>query len=213
MQAAAIVTDEDSTASFIHSPVTSRAGFEAMASPRRRKGTAAVRFEQGCHAQVRLPLAIAPTSAPKYGTINGYTVVENGSFSTKAMVISQWLNDGVLSSITSNNVLQFNNVDTGGALHSAVGFRGASFPSVPYTFPSAAASPVATAVSTGALWSTGRINAPTYQQCYSQTFTLKPGVYYFGDLDYYNLSNFRDPLIVATAGPTTITRRTPRSIR
>jgi hypothetical protein len=156
---------------------------------------------------------IAPTSAPKYGTINGYTVVENGSFSTKASVISQWLNDGVLSSITSNNVLQFTNVDTGGAFHSAVGFKGASFPRVPYTFPSAAASPVATAVSTGTLWSTGRINPPTYQQCYSQTFTLTPGIYYFGDLDYYNLSNFRDVLIVATAGPTTITRRTPRSIR
>ena len=141
---------------------------------------------------------ISPTSAPKYGTINGYTVVENGSFSAKATVISQWLNQGVLSSITSKNVLQFTNVDTGGALHSAVGFKGASFPKVPYTFPSAAASPVATAVSTGTLWSTGRINPPLYQQCYSQTFTLTPGIYYFGDLDYYNLSNFRDVLIVAT---------------
>lgn len=141
---------------------------------------------------------IAPTMAPKYRTINGYAVVESGSFSGKAMIINQWENQGVISPITSNNLLQFANVDTGGALHSAVGFTGNRFPPAPYTFPSAAASPVATAVSTGTLWSTGRINPPTYQQCYSQTFTLKPGVYYFGDLDYYNLSNFRDVLIVAT---------------
>lgn len=141
---------------------------------------------------------IAPTTAPKYRTINGYAVVESGSFSGKATLINQWLNQGVLSPITSNNLLQFANVDSGGALHSAVGFKGARFPPVPYTFPSAAASPVATAVSTGTLWSTGRIDPPIYQQCYSQTFTLTPGIYYFGDLDYYNLSNFRDVLIVAT---------------
>jgi|SRR5579883_395084 len=141
---------------------------------------------------------IAPTTAPKYGTINGYAIVQNGSFPSHAAVISQWLNQGVVSPITSSNVLQFANVDNGASDHSAVGFTGNRFPPTPYNFPSPAASPVATAVSTGALWSTGRINPPTYQQCYSQTFTLKPGVYYFGDLDYYNLSNFRDVLIVAT---------------
>ena len=85
--------------------------------------------------------------------------------------------------------------------HSAVGFIGNAFPRVPYTFPSAAASPVATAVSSSSLWSTGRVSAPTYQQCYSQAFTLTAGTYYFGDLDYYNLSNFRDMLIVATPAP------------
>jgi len=144
---------------------------------------------------------IAPTSAPKYGAINGYAVVENGSFPARAMLINQWLNQGVVSPITPRNVVQFTNVDAGGALHSAVGFTGNHFPPAPYAFPSAAASPVATAVSTGTLWSTGRVAAPTYQQCYSQTFTLKPGMYYFGDLDYYNLSNFRDVLIVATQPP------------
>lgn len=144
---------------------------------------------------------ISPTTAPKYGTINGYSVVENGSFSGRAMLINQWSNQGVVSQITSNNVLQFANVDNGGADHSAVGFPGNRFPPIPYTFPSAAASPVATAVSTGTLWSSGRVDPPIYQQCYSQTFTLKPGVYHFGDLDYYNLSNFRDVLIVATPSP------------
>jgi hypothetical protein len=157
---------------------------------------------------------ITATSAPKYGTINGYATVENASFASRATLINQWVNDGVLSSITSKNVLQFTNVDTGGAEHSAVGFLGSRFPPVPYTFPSAAASPQATAVSTGTLWSTGRINPPVYQQCYSQTFTLKPGVYYFGDLDYYNLSNFRDVLIVATSAPNAAQRRVPlRSAR
>lgn len=144
---------------------------------------------------------IAPTSAPKYGAINGYAVVQSGSFPAKAALIDQWLNQGVLSSITPKNVIQFANVDNAGALHSAVGFKGNRFPPAPYTFPSAAASPVATAVSTGTLWSTGRVDAPIYQQCYSQTFTLTPGIYYFGDLDYYNLSNVRDVLIVATSAP------------
>lgn len=144
---------------------------------------------------------IAPTSAPKYGAINGYAVVESGSFPARAMLINQWLNQGVVSQITSQNVLQFANVDQAGSEHSAIGFKGNRFPPEPYTFPSAAASPVATAVSTGTLWSTGRVDAPVYQQCYSQTFMLKPGVYYFGDLDYYNLSNFRDVLIVGTPAP------------
>ena len=144
---------------------------------------------------------IGPSSVPKYGTINGYAVVLGGSFSGHASLINQWLNQGVLSLITSKNVLQFTNVDSGGALHSAVGFKGNSFPPVPYTFPTAAASPTATAVSTSSLWSTGRIAASVSQQCYSQTFTLSPGVYYFGDLDYYNLSNFRDVLIVASPPP------------
>lgn len=151
---------------------------------------------------------IGAVTVAKYGIINGYTVVENGSFSNKATLINQWLNQGVLSPITSNNILQFTNVDTAGAQHSAVGFKGNGFPPIPYTFPTAAASPVATAVSSGSLWSTGRVDPPTYQQCYSQAFTLAAGTYYFGDLDYYNLSNFRDVLIVATPTPAPNLRHT-----
>lgn len=144
---------------------------------------------------------IGPVTVPKYGTINGYSVVENGSFSGRATIINQWLNQGAVTSITSRNVLQFTNVDSAGALHSAVGFKGNSFPPTPHTFPSAAASPTGTAVSTGSLWSTGRVAAPVSQQCYSQAFSLTPGTYYFGDLDFYNLSNFRDVLIVVTPTP------------
>jgi hypothetical protein len=143
---------------------------------------------------------IGPTPVLTYGPINGYAVVENGTFPGQAMLINQWLNPpGNVAPITSNNVLQFINVDTGGANHSAVGFKGNAFPPVPYDFPKAAASPTATAVSSTSLWSTGRIAPQTgSQQCYSQTFTLKPGIYYFGDLDNYNLSNFRDVLVVGT---------------
>ena len=71
---------------------------------------------------------IGAVTVAKYGIINGYTIVENGSFSNKASLINQWLNQGVLSPITTNNILQFTNVDTGAAQHSAVGFKGNSFP-------------------------------------------------------------------------------------
>jgi hypothetical protein len=32
--------------------------------------------------------------------------------------------------------------------------------------------------------------------CFSQTFTLTVGTFYFGDYDYYNLTNMRDVLVV-----------------
>lgn len=145
---------------------------------------------------------IGPIQASSYGTINGYAVVENGQYPGQTMVIDQWLNPaGNVVPITSNNLVQFVNVDTGGANHSAVGFKGTAFPPVPYTFPKAAASPTANAVSTTSLWSTGRVAPPVSAFCYSQSFKLSAGVFYFGDLDYYNLSNFRDVLIVVTPTP------------
>ena len=142
---------------------------------------------------------IGPTTAPTYGTINGYAIVEFGTFPLQATLIDHWVNPaGNVVPITSGNVVQFANIDASGN-HSAVGFKGEAFPATPYSFPKAAASPTGTTVSATSLWSTGRIAPQTgSQQCYSQTFTLKPGTYYFGDLDNYNLSNFRDVLIVAT---------------
>lgn len=52
------------------------------------------------------------------------------------------------------------------------------------------------------LWPPGRV-APFLGSvlCYAQTFSLGKGLYYFGGLDYYVLSNFRDALIVATSRP------------
>jgi hypothetical protein len=52
--------------------------------------------------------------------------------------------------------------------------------------------PTNTTIGNG-FWSTGRVPPNTTGQCYSQVFTLKTGVYYFGDLDYYNTAtSFRD---------------------
>jgi hypothetical protein len=146
---------------------------------------------------------IGPASIPPYGTVNGYAVVEDGEYPGQAMLINEWLNQaGTVAPITSKNLLQFVNVDSVNSDHSAVGFKGEAFPPVPFTFPKAAASPAAAAVSTTSLWSTGRIAPFTGSQpCYSQTFTLRRGIYFFGDLDYYNLSNFRDVLIVVTPPP------------
>jgi hypothetical protein len=88
---------------------------------------------------------------------DGYAVVENGQFPGRTMLINQWLNQAEsVAPITSKNLLQFVNVDTAYADHSAVGFKGEAFPAVPYTLPKAAASPTAASVSTTSLWSTGR---------------------------------------------------------
>lgn len=51
------------------------------------------------------------------------------------------------------------------------------------------------------LWSTGRIEAPVSRQYYSQIFTLRAGTYYLADIDYSNLSSFRDASIVVTPTP------------
>jgi hypothetical protein len=145
---------------------------------------------------------IGPVSIAPYGTINGYAVVENNQFPLQATLINQWMTgSGIVQPITTKNVLQFVNVDNAGYVHSAVGFTTKEFPPTPYTFPTAAASPTGASISSKSLWSTGRVAAQMGStQCYSQTFTLSTGHYYFGDYDFYNLSNVRDVLIVATPG-------------
>jgi hypothetical protein len=150
---------------------------------------------------------IGPVSIAPYGTINGYAVVENNQFPLQATLINQWMTgSGVTQPITTKNVLQFVNVDTAGSVHSAVGFQGKEFPPTPYTFPTADVGPVGSTIGSKTAWSTGRVEAvgASVAQCYSQTFALTAaGNYYFGDYDYYNLSNVRDVLIVATPGAAT----------
>jgi hypothetical protein len=156
---------------------------------------------------------IGPVSIAPYGTINGYAVVENNQYPLQAALINEWMTgSGMLQPITTKNVLQFVNVDSAGSVHSAVGFAGNEFPPTPYTFPTADASPIGSSISAKATWSTGRVGAPDVSvQCYSQTFTLNAGSYYFGDYDYYNLSNVRDVLIVAT--PSADVRTIPSAYR
>jgi hypothetical protein len=147
---------------------------------------------------------IGPVSIAPYGTINGYAVVENNQFPLEATLINQWMTgSGVTQPITTKNVLQFVNVDTAGSAHSAVGFTTKAFPPTPYTFPTADVAPVGSTISSKTAWSTGRVEAVagSAAQCYSQTFALTAaGSYYFGDYDYYNLSNVRDVIVVATPG-------------
>jgi len=152
---------------------------------------------------VAMASAISAVSVPTYGTISGYSVVNvaQGTYPDQAMVINQYTNSaGKTVPITSNNMLQFTNVETGSSIinHSAVGFKGEAFPAIPYAFPSPAALPTGTTVSHTASWSTGRVQPLSYSPCASQVFKLTPGVYYFGDYDYYNTANFRDVLVVAT---------------
>lgn len=135
---------------------------------------------------VAMSLGIAPTTAPTYGLINGYVAANSdGTFNNVAQVVS----------VHHTDVLQFANADNTlptTLFHSAVGFTGAPpFPSVPFAFPLGTQLPIATVVST-AQWSTGRIGPA----CYSQPFTLIPGTFYFGDFDYYNLTNMRDVIVV-----------------
>lgn len=144
-------------------------------------------------------IGVMPTASP-FNSIYGYSVGSGGTYSALATLISQTASGGP---ITPSNVVQFTNVETYAAVnHSAVGFSGNAFPPQPYAFPSPAASPTNATIGNG-FWSTGRIPAAgSGGQCFSQVFTLRRGVFFFGDLDYYNsATSFRDALIVGTPSP------------
>ena len=155
--------------------------------------------------------AISPTTAPTYGAIGGYAPenLNTQRVPSIASVLNQYVNAaGKTVPITSQNVLQFTNLENVYAEvnHSAVGFPGEHFPIQPYAFPSAAQAPAGVAISASTFWSTGRVADGVSNSggpCYSQAFTLKPGVYYFGDYDFYNVTTttFRDVLVVGTPTP------------
>ncbi len=140
---------------------------------------------------VFMSLSIAPTTSPTYGTIGGYSslpaaLAYNGS--TPPPVAAP-------IAVTDTDVVQFVNYDI--YQHSAVGLIGdATFPPVPYTFPTSAANSTGSVISETnptVPWSTGTIAAtPAPGVCYSATFTVASGSHLFGDLNYYNSSNFRD---------------------
>lgn len=156
---------------------------------------------------VAMGSSIVAVSVPTFGPIAGYSVVNlnDGSFPSQAQVIKQYVNaSGTPVPITNKNVLQFANIEGAyGPNHSAVGFKGDAFPSQPHTFASVLALPVGTAVTSGTPWSTGRITPPVaaYASCLSQSFKLTTGTFFFGDFDFYNLTTFRDVLIVSTPLP------------
>ncbi len=132
---------------------------------------------------------------PVFGELAGYADVTTSEPALAGSV-----------SATTQDTVQFVNLESASTLHSAVGFPVASngagsFPATPYAFPSAAASPSANAAIGTAFWSTGRIEASPADPCYSQAFTLPAaGTYYFGDLDFYNtITSLRDVIVVTQA--------------
>lgn len=131
--------------------------------------------------------SITAANVAPYEVINGYVRLNpDGSFGNVAAVINAKTTD----------IIQFvNGENTGPAtiLHSAAGFMISSFPSVPYSFPTALQQQTGNAITSSGAWSTGRLSPI----CYSQPLTAAPGTYYFGDLDYYNLDNMRDVVVVS----------------
>lgn len=180
-------------------------------SPSPTPGACQTESPNGNLVIVAMSNVISPTTAPTYGPVGGYVAVNLSTrqFAAQAAVINSYVNaSGKTVPITSQNVLQFANAETlyTTVNHSAVGFKGDRFPAQPYAFASAAPKPTASAISSTSFWSTGRVANATGSSsspCFSQVFTLKPGVYYFGDYDYYNVTTttFRDVLVVGTPAP------------
>jgi hypothetical protein len=139
---------------------------------------------------------VTTVTDPVYGQIAGYALFDGYDIPDEAQVISTTASG---AAITSANTVQFTNIELGEdeIYHSAVSFSSQSFPAVPYVFPSPAATPANTVIGDG-FWSTGRIPpAENGYLCFSQEFTLEPGTYYFGDLDFYNtITSYRDVLVV-----------------
>lgn len=135
------------------------------------------------------------TNDPNYGVINGYTdQYIDGVPAQVANVIT----------VPSSTVTQFANLEPlpfqpPEIVHSAAALPTA-FPSPSYTFPPNEEVPLGTVIS-NLPWSTGPVGQDliNFNICYSQTFTLpaRPGVYAFGDLTYFGLSNMRDVVVVS----------------
>ena len=142
---------------------------------------------------VAMAAAVTPTSVPTFGTINGYGPSD---------VIGDFSNVAATVTATSSDIVQFINVESSGPqpiFHSAVGLgKVTAFPSPTVSFSPQAAQPEGSSITTGT-WSTGRVPPPSALTgfCFSQPFTLSPGTYFFGDLDYYNTANMRDVIIVS----------------
>ncbi len=139
---------------------------------------------------IAMSSTITASSDPTYGTVSGYSLADaNGNATTTTSPLL----------LKPNDVVQFYNAEPAAAApsHSAVGFSIASFPTVPYTFPAADASAIGTTIGTN--WSTGRIPINGVGICFSQTFIVpSSGVFFFGDLDFYNLTNMRDVIVVSS---------------
>jgi hypothetical protein len=136
---------------------------------------------------IAMSLSISPATVAPYGQLFGYAPVDStGAFNNVATVIT----------VVAGTTVQFANGDAPAPqtiYHSAVGFSGATFPAVPYAFPSASANQTGSAVSTTTLWSTSQL--PGTSSCFSQPFVVPAGTFYFGDITYYNSLGMRGVLV------------------
>ena len=136
------------------------------------------------------------TADPTYGIIDGFTD-QYDAFGAPSQVAN-------VVTLPPSTLLQFVNLEPlpnepPEILHSGAALPTA-FPSPSFTFPPSEQVALGTQVSTQP-WSTGPVGQVlgSSEICYSQTFTLPagPGVFAFGDLQYFGLSNMRDVIVVS----------------
>jgi len=113
--------------------------------------------------------------------------------------------------VTTAQIVQFINTEPSGSVltHSAVGFTGNTFPTVPHAFPSGSDTQTGTAITkapapgTTIPWSTGEIEpaaeSTSGTACASQVFTLPAaGTFYFGDFNTYDsAASMRGEIVVS----------------
>ena len=139
------------------------------------------------------------TSDPTYGVIDGYTDQYPDGFPSQVANVIM---------IAPSTLVQFVNLEPlpfqPPAINHSAAALPTAFPSPSYTFSPAEMTPLGTVISTQP-WSTGAVGQDLSGQniCYSQTLTAPtaPGVYPFGDLEYFGLSNMRDVIVVAGSAP------------
>lgn len=162
------------------------------AAPSATASTAACTQTASANVQiVAISPLVTPTTDPTYGVIAGYGLVASGNSNNVAAPVLV---------TTTQSIQFFNNDESGSQLrYSAVGIPAVtSFPAPTYTFPPSTIVPLGTQINRTTAWSTGLLGG----QCYSQAFTIAaPGVYYFGDYNYYGLANLRDVIVASTPTP------------
>jgi hypothetical protein len=160
------------------------------------------------------------TMDPSFGIVNGYTDQYIGNVPASVANVIR---------VSSSAVVQFVNLEPLAPtpnppatptviFHSAAALPTA-FPSPSYQFPAQEQVALGSQVSSTP-WSTGPVGQDpiNFFICYSQPFTLPagPGVYAFGDLTYFGLSNTRDVIVVSGSEkprhrmPLRLQRATPR---
>lgn len=154
---------------------------------------------------MRWPAENSPVTIQPYQTISGYGVSDaNLDIPTQSGLINVTFPGPTSPPLTTQNVVQFFNGEALGSttLHSAYGFKQTGFPQS-YKFPSPVPSPMATTIASNENWFTGLVATEDANgnECFSPEFKLTKGVYYFGDYNAYNSTNFRGIMIVGTPTP------------